>query len=486
MQYDDFESIITAIDAYRSERALSGRGFQAHKNYFGDGHLPFVRAHRMMISSQRRANEHHIGYLRQLTHDFYDRQQIESELNQLSLSIMSLNALILAAPLTVPVIAVPLVAPLAASVATNYLRNLLDTRLERQRVLREKRDQLATYEANTRFLYVGVEAQMLTVRRNLTRLEMQTKCPNTGVVYLPTVAYETLDALQAALAPLPAEDRIAILQIVMNAPEEYRALFFAVADQIHIGCMNSSGVFFAPNVRYNWNGEIVEFERATIKFNLANDQENVRGAYFTFFHEVGHLIDWALTDNSELFTRGEPHRDPLFTALNNDVRNQLRTVAAGLEMPGDIHSPMQHLYREQAIENIMSGRVSSCQFQQSLQDEMNRILLGNDPRFAAAHPDLDQTRNNMVNPSNIYEGVTNNVVHGWWTHTRPDRQHYWFREDGSVTYSQNSEFFANHFANATLNNEEALAAEEFYFPTASEMLTTTIIPDMTSRLGAND
>ena len=46
-----------------------------------------------------------------------------------------------------------------------------------------------------------------------------------------------------------------------------------------------------------------------------------------------------------------------------------------------------------------------------------------------------------------------------------------------------TEFFAHHFASAMLNNEVALAAEQFYFPEASKMLTTIMIPDMVSGFG---
>ena len=178
-QCENFQSVTTAIDAYRGERALAGRAFGAHKDYFGEGHLPFIAAHRSMMLSQRNSNLSHISHLRALTHHYYNRQQIESELNQLAWSIPAAQAMVV------------LLRPFHSA-----WQRILDTRRERRRVLREKRDQLARYEANTRLLYDGVETQLQNVRRLLLRLEMQTKCEATGMVSLPSMAETVLMELR--------------------------------------------------------------------------------------------------------------------------------------------------------------------------------------------------------------------------------------------------------------------------------------------------
>jgi hypothetical protein len=168
-QRENFQSVADAIDRYRGEGALSGRAFQAHKDYFGEGHLPFIRALRSMMLSQRNANVYHISRLGGLTHAYYNQAQIESELSQLAWSIPAAQAMVI------------LLWPHHAAWQT-----ILDTRRARRALLQEKQQQLATYLGATASIYNDAEAQLHNVRRLLTRIEMQRMCDTTGVVSLPT------------------------------------------------------------------------------------------------------------------------------------------------------------------------------------------------------------------------------------------------------------------------------------------------------------
>ena len=91
---DDFQSTRTAVNAYRNESQLTGLAFQDHKDYFGEGHIPFIVAYRGLLTAHRTANETHIYHLRALTHENYDRQQMEAELNQLAWSIPAAQSMV--------------------------------------------------------------------------------------------------------------------------------------------------------------------------------------------------------------------------------------------------------------------------------------------------------------------------------------------------------------------------------------------------------
>jgi len=169
-QRENFQSVADAIGRYREEGRLLGRAFQAHKDYFGDGHLPFITAFRSMMLSQRNANVYHISRLGGLTHAYYNQAQIESELSQLAWSIPAAQAMVI------------LLFPNNAAWQT-----ILSTRRARRDLLQEKQRQLSTYMTATATIYNDAEAQLQNVRRLLTRIEMQRVCDTTGVVSLPTI-----------------------------------------------------------------------------------------------------------------------------------------------------------------------------------------------------------------------------------------------------------------------------------------------------------
>jgi len=258
---------------------------------------------------------------------------------------------------------------------------------------------------------------------------------------------QTLDHLDRALSGLPQQDRARILQIISQAPEYHRDLIFAYADRINIA---------------NTNAERSEFRLSdqTIHFNLPEDRNNPRGAFWYFFHEVGHMIDWfTLYEHATFFTLYTP-REELFSSLRDDVEYKLHAVAAGLPM-NMIRQTDREGVRDRAVEAIMAGeRVVARaglsheqRFQLLLQNTINTLLQG----------EPDSTWYNMSNPSNIFGGMTNNAVRGEVRHDTYGTYFYWFDANGMPTYMQNGEFFANHFASAMVRNEEMLQNDRIFF-----------------------
>ena len=321
-----------------------------------------------------------------------------------------------------------------------------------------------------------------TTRPNLTKEQRNALIRDylllTGQIVMQS-SEEVLGHVLNALSPLPVSDRVEIMRIVVNSDEPYRGMFYNVAHLIHIG--NTSlprhddplGRFIPPGIR----ADGTRVDRPTIEFDLRTDRNpyNVFGPYFTFFHEVGHLIDWAAQEgNRNYFTSTQPQRDILFDAIYYDTSNLLGRVASGLPMPDNED------YINQAIANIMDGmRVEYRRgdiltplqrFQLDLQNSTNSVLFGNDPLFTETHPETRQNFYTMIIPSNVIGGMTDNAVFGWVRHDGERHDDYWFNSSGEPTFRQNREFFAHHFSVSMLNNEPALLASEFYLTTATEVM----------------
>ena len=89
------------------------------------------------------------------------------------------------------------------------------------------------------------------------------------------------------LDQLPVEHRVNVRKIIRNAPKEVQDLISKYQNQIKI-------ISFNP---YKGKNHFSREEKA-IRFNLAETATDVRGAYRSLFHEMGHNIDYLLGDVS--------------------------------------------------------------------------------------------------------------------------------------------------------------------------------------------
>ena len=287
-----------------------------------------------------------------------------------------------------------------------------------------------------------------------------------GLDVIDASCEDTFNALKTTMSSLPLADRISILEIVLAAPPFYQAMFFAVAPYIDIASINAVNVPIRPDGQggeYIRESEITGIGfiqrtdgTSTIHFNVNRDRDNNRGSFFDFFHEVGHLIDWvaAGSDNNLSFSRtADGFYTQLFEALHADVEAMLRQVVQEMSL-AHISENNRELYMNRAIENIMNGQpvvlgpgqrrvnLSHAQrLQYDLQNEMNQILQG--------YSDTNRTEHNMVIPSDIFGGVTNNAVRGRIAQTI---DYYWFDQDGNNRFRQGSELFAHYYAASMLND----------------------------------
>jgi len=291
---------------------------------------------------------------------------------------------------------------------------------------------------------------------------------------------DTLDTLIRVLAILEESDKIAIFEVVLDAKPPYRCLFFAFADKINITCINSPAFFYPPDSTLPCGTKALTPQ---IHFNVGTDRNNPRGPFASFFHEIGHMIDWYSGQGESFFTSSvSPDSQRLYDSLRMDVRNQLHIVANDIlssdlfNMPANMSRTVEAFYnqmRNQAIENIMEGkRVEAAtneieRLQLAIQDMMADVLHGSNI-------------NSMVNVWDISAGITNNAIHV--PYTARDKKDFWFDENNNPTGAQQQEFFATQFRNAMLNDDASRANQEEFFGRSTGIMDE-MIRDMASGIG---
>ena len=302
-------------------------------------------------------------------------------------------------------------------------------------------------------------------------------------------AFNSLIENLAILEDKYNEERLEILRIILNAPKPYRCLIFAFADRINI---------------VDIYADIGSFTRATgeFRFNIINDRENRRGPFYTFFHELGHMIDFYInnprgscgtTPKGSMFSGERSEWAQLaYDAGRRDVEARLRALAN--EIAGTMNIPpafefgveidMTEIAANMAVTRIMRGnRIEEGQattdigrLQLELQEQMQELLNNDD----------DYT---MRSVRDVFGGHTNEAVRGSNRRRRRvnPRYDYWFNDDGSSTYRQNSEFFADYFAHSARSPNDPLAVEALnnmveWFPGQMEYMEK-IMEDAASSIG---
>jgi len=287
---------------------------------------------------------------------------------------------------------------------------------------------------------------------------------------------DSVNTLRGALSALEFKDKAGIINVVVDAPEVPRDMFMGFVGYLDI-VVGSFDAFHLTTGRL-W-------------FNPERDRNNPKGAYWTFFHEAFHMIDWALhSQQGELKTRGSEFTQRLYDAIRQDVEAQLRQLAASIPVDFEVVSgafPNQHApwmqgglqsanaIREAAIENILAGRVvvssdnrtnaagANLSPVESLQLQLQNMAI------AMVEGNLHQhkTPYNMITVLDAFAGASNGAVGS--THFGGRPPDYWYRPIGNPihpTHNQNSETFANHMANWMLNNETAMQNDKDLMPNA--------------------
>jgi len=233
-------------------------------------------------------------------------------------------------------------------------------------------------------------------------------------------------------------DILNIKFLTYKAPEHYQQVIFKYMPNIKIATISQTGTQF-----YRGGKKAIY-----VDLDPSRAMNQTRGAYFTFFHELGHGIDHAMND----FNNKQWGSTPLYASIENDVYNDMR---AEIEK----HFPQNRTAQQESeIDLILESLKHNGTPPTNRRLENIRTQVISDYTVKLADPAINGTA------SDVYGGVTNNNIHGGFGHWK---ENYWYNRKGVATGSQNKEFFADNFAANVTGYEAPKISNAERFPTAT-------------------
>ena len=263
-----------------------------------------------------------------------------------------------------------------------------------------------------------------------------------------------VDDTNEFLDPLETHDTIEIKYLIYSADEPYRRLSLQYLNQVEIAAIDESGVFSS--------------DKNTIKFDVEDDRTNDRGKYFTFFHELGHAIDYYHgTEHgydgfiSESFEyEGKTLSEHMYVDVENKIQEQLRT-----ELKQEDYDELTLAEKDELINNVSEYFIYNGPSNQVLSaDEKDLFMEVKTQLSNELHPDHHN------NASDVYGGVTVNQIKGKWAH---HEESYWIDEEtGERVREPNKEGFASYYGTIMLeegdHRNDQLQSHKDYLPTSTE------------------
>jgi hypothetical protein len=253
-----------------------------------------------------------------------------------------------------------------------------------------------------------------------------------------------IDQTNTFLSALPRGDELAIKRLIYQADEPQRTLCLRYLDKFSI-TDTGAGV----RGKFNPNND-------TLVFDLENDRTGPRGSYYTFFHEVGHAIDWYYGKE-----QGSSHYSGTFTINGktlmdtnyDDVRANLTVTAQSL-LANNAFASLTPDQRSAIAINVVNNLMAQNRNfgnltadEQALQDSLVR-------KYETPFMKADNE-----SASDIYGGVTNRTVPGsrnTWGHNDPiTDQYYWFDQQGQPNQGTNVECFAEYFGRIMVDDPQS-------------------------------
>ncbi len=247
--------------------------------------------------------------------------------------------------------------------------------------------------------------------------------------------------LDSLLGKLTGEQIRDIKYLAYSAAEPYRSIYLSELDSYALGDTAYDGTAYFTS-RSN-----------TLNVDVEEEYANPRGAFTTFFHESGHAIDYNYCDDGTYFSltyrdgEGRSLQDVIYGDVEANVSSVIANFTSDADMQADI------------LAYVMgAGSVSLDDLSGEEQSLLKDVQTSYSMKLYGAKNEAG---------SDIYGGVTNNIVHGSYGHWDDG---YWYGEDGSATFSQSKELWAEYYSYCMTGNETALANLRTYFPEASTFM----------------
>lgn len=240
-----------------------------------------------------------------------------------------------------------------------------------------------------------------------------------------------------------------------NAEEPYRSLAFRYIERLEIipeeidPDKQEQRSYFTPN-------------KNTITYVYEKDRTNARGVYFTFFHELGHAIDYNYGIDEQMeghYTDyNERNENTLAEHMHKDVENKIRAeLNSELERP--TYNDMNHDTKLVMINNITETFIYDGPSDDELTKDEERL-------YSIIQDNLSDELYSDVhhNASDVYGGVTVNEIIGIWGHSHRTGDYWIDLETEERINEPNKEGFASYYGSVMIKNDNHIESVDEYLP----------------------
>ena len=252
---------------------------------------------------------------------------------------------------------------------------------------------------------------------------------------------ELRDKLDNLLEKLTEEQIREVKYILYTSEEPYRSIYLRNLESYTIGNVSGedTGYFTTSN--------------NTINVDMVQEPENPRGPYTTFFHESGHAIDYNFYDDGDYYTHtyrnadGQSLQDVIYEDVRNDIRKTISDYTSDKTMQ----------------DNLLDYIMGAGSVNEDTLSRTEKKLLENIRQHY--REDMAGAENEAC--SDVYGGVTNNIIRGDYGH---NGEYYWYDRNGNATRAQSRELWAEYYSYCMTGNEEAMENLREHFPNAAKFL----------------
>ncbi|MDR1077076.1 MAG: hypothetical protein LBL55_00100 [Propionibacteriaceae bacterium] len=247
-----------------------------------------------------------------------------------------------------------------------------------------------------------------------------------------------------------------IKQIANVAPEPYKSLFLEHYEEFSYH--NDSRGFYRPT-------------SDEVHLDFTNEKNNPRGSYATFFHEFGHGVDEheSNSPNKYMSSDYEYNGVTLHDTLVQDVRDNIHKVASEIPFrlgPWTLFTTKVPADQAQHVTDALMNRTGTSGLSNAEVKVYNRVVDYFSQELRSADAEV---------ASDLYGGVTGNVIHGGYGHWDGDGDGandalYWYNSsDNSWKDTQQLEFFAGYFSQQ-ITQDPGLKITQRLLPSSSALL----------------
>lgn len=268
---------------------------------------------------------------------------------------------------------------------------------------------------------------------------------------------EYVDTTDKFLSPLEFKDQLEIKYMIYTAESPYDILCLKYMDKFEIEDINKPGVFNSS--------------KNTLIFNIKEDRMNSRGKYYTFFHEMGHAIDYYYAKENGIegfFSDSFEYKGKTLTEYNYlDVGNNLSESMKEI-LEDSKYDELSVGEKQTIIKNVKDNLLNQNKLFNDLSSTEKQIQKDLIIEYEAK---LDGADHNTV--SDITGGVTNLTVQGSYGHS----EGYWFDANDNLVRNPNKECFAGYFGREIVGEPEhsaGLDSINHYLPNSSQSMQQMI------------